>query len=169
MKVRARTLDTRWALLAIVLLAAVARVVAVGSRLHVDDAYTWLVASQPNAHAFLRQLAATENTPPLSYLLLTPLPINDPVWLRLPAAIAGILMCVAPYLALRRSLGTPVALLAALGVAASPFLITYSDLARGFMLEDLALLIALWSVLALGERESRRGWVVFVVAGVVAL
>ena len=38
---------------------------AIGSRLHVDDAYTWLVASQPNAHAFLHQLAATENTPPL--------------------------------------------------------------------------------------------------------
>jgi 4-amino-4-deoxy-L-arabinose transferase-like glycosyltransferase len=156
-------------------LAGVARFAAIGSRLHVDDAYTWLVASQPNLHAFLHQLAATENTPPLSYLLLTPLPISSPVWLRLPATIAGILMCVVLYLALRRALGARVALLAALGVAASPFLITYSDLARGFMLEDLALLVALWAVLALGMREAaggrgeRRWWIAFVLAGIVAL
>src|SRR5947209_6821773 len=147
MKVGSRRVDARLALAGIVLLAAIARFMAIGSRLHVDDAYTWLVASQPTTHAFLHQLAATENTPLLSYLLLTPLPINDPVWLRLPAALAGILACVVLYLALRRPLGTRVALLAALGVAASPFLITYSDLARGFMLEDLALLVALWAVL----------------------
>lgn len=155
--------------LGIVLLAALIRLDAIGSRLHVDDAYSWLVASQPSAHAFLRQLAATENTPPLSYLLLMPLPGDQPAWLRLPAALAGVLMCVVVYLALRRPLGTRAALLAMLAVAVAPFLITDSDLARGFMLEDLALLVALWAVLALAERESRGWWAVFVVAGVVAL
>jgi 4-amino-4-deoxy-L-arabinose transferase-like glycosyltransferase len=169
MNIGSRRVNARVVLAGIVLLAAVARFMAIGSRLHVDDAYTWLVASQPNAHAFLRQLAATENTPLLSYLLLTPLPINDPVWLRLPAALCGILMCVAVYVALRRPLGTRTALLAALGVAVSPFLITDSDLARGFMLEDLALLVALWAVLALSERETRGRWSAFVLAGVVAL
>jgi hypothetical protein len=164
-----RSLDFRLALAAIVLLALVVRLVAIDSRLHVDDAYTWLVARQPTPAAFLRQLAATENTPPLWYLLLTPLPIDHVVWLRLPAALAGTALAPVLALALRRRLGDPAALLAALAVAVAPFLITDSDLARGFMLEDLALLVALWSVLELREQITRRWSVTFVVAGVVAI
>ncbi len=153
----------------VVVLGIAVRAVAIDSRLHVDDAYTWLVASQPSAHAFLRQLAATENTPPLSYLLLTPLPIAHPVVLRAPAVICGVLMSLVLYGALRPPLGARIALLAALGVAVSPFLITYSDLARGFMLEDVALLLALWALIRLAESES-TGWsVIFVLAGAVAL
>jgi hypothetical protein len=162
-------LDARLLLGGIVLLAIAVRLAAIGSRLHVDDAYSWLVASQPGPHAFLRQLAATENTPPLSYLLLTPLPIDHPVWLRLPSLVAGVLICVVLYCAIRGPLGRRVALLAALAAAVSPFLITDSDLARGFMLEDLALLVALWAVLKLSEQESASWWVAFVVAGVIAL
>jgi lipoprotein signal peptidase len=174
----------------IVLFAFVLRMDAIGSRLHVDDAYTWLVVSQPSAHAFLRQLAATENTPPLSYLLLTPLPVNDPVWLRLPAAVAGTLMCVATYWVTRELLrplegamarwvpmapgpgaAHAAALLAALAVAVDPFLITDSDLARGFMLKDLALLVALAAILRLARAKSRswRWSAACVCAGAVAL
>lgn len=153
----------------IVLLAAAVRLMAIGSRLHVDDAYTWLVASQPGAHAFLRQLAATENTPLLSYLLLTPLPIDHPAWLRAPAAVCGVLMCVALYYGLRRPLGARVSLLAALVLAVSPYLISYSDLARGFMLEDVELLVALWAVIELVERPSTKWLVILFVAGTAAL
>jgi hypothetical protein len=158
-------------LAAVVLLAIAVRAGALGARLHVDDAYTWLVASQPSPHAFLRQLAATENTPLLSYLLLTPLPIDHPAVLRAPAAICGVLMCVVLYAALRRPLGVRIALLAALGVAVAPFLVTYSDLARGFMLEDVALLFALWAAIRLTDSapESAKWSIVFVLAGVVAL
>lgn len=163
------SVDWRLALGSVLLLAAAVRFAAIGSRLHVDDAYTWLVASQPSPHAFLRQLAASENTPPLFYLLLAPLPINDPAWLRLPSALAGVLMVVVVYGAFRRSLGIRVSLLAALAVAVSPFLITDSDLARGFMLEDLALLVALGAVLRLGEAESRKWWAVFLLASITAI
>ncbi len=161
--------DPRVLLAGIVLLAIAVRLAAIGSRIHVDDAYSWLVASQPSPHAFLRQLAASENTPPLFYLLLTALPIDHVFWLRLPALLPGIVMSPALYLALRRSLGDAAALLSALAVAVSPFLISYSDLARGFMLADLALLVALWAVLRLAEQESTRWWIVFVVAGVIAV
>jgi hypothetical protein len=161
--------DFRLVLVAIVLLALVVRLLAIDSRLHVDDAYTWLVARQPTPSAFLRQLAATENTPPLWYLLLTPLPIDHVFWLRLPAVLAGTALAPVLALALRRALGAPAALLAALGVAVDPFLITDSDLARGFMLEDLALLVALWAVLHVRERITRRWTVTFVLAGVVAV
>ena len=162
-------IDYRLVLGAIVLLALVVRLVAIDSRPHVDDAYTWLVARQPTPAAFLRQLAATENTPPLWYLLVSPLPIDHMFWLRAPAVLAGTLMCPMLALALRRPLGDRVSLLAALGVAVDPFLITDSDLARGFMLEDLALLVALWAVLRLRERITTRWALTFLVAGMVAI
>jgi len=159
----------RVALGGIVLLAVATRLAAIGGRLHADDAYSWLVASQPSPHAFLRQLAGAENTPLLSYLLLSPLPIDQPVWLRLPAAVAGSLLPLVLFLAVRRAIGTRASLIAALAVAVAPFLITYSNLARGFMLQDLAELVALWAVLALAEESRARWWAAFVLAGVVAL
>lgn len=166
---RLASIDPSWVLGAIVLLALAVRLAAIGTRLNNDDAYSWWVASAPSPHGFLSRLAASENTPPLFYVLLTPLPIDHPAWLRSPAALAGVLMCVALYCALRGPFGARAALLAALAVAVAPFLITDSNLGRGFTLEDLALLVALWAVLRLGERASRRWWIAFVLAAVVAL
>jgi 4-amino-4-deoxy-L-arabinose transferase-like glycosyltransferase len=155
--------------LGVVAIAVAVRAVAVGSRLHNDDAYSWYVATAPGARLFLSRLAASENTPPLFYLLLSLVPGSGAGWLRLPAALPGVLMCGVVYLALRRRLGESTALLAALLVAVDPFLITYSDLARGFMLGDLALLGALWALLSLGERETRARWVAFIACGVAAV
>lgn len=76
---------------------------------------------------------------------------------------------MAIYVIVRSRLGRPTALLAALGVAVSPYLITYSGLARGFMLADLALLVALGALLALAERETRTRWAMFIAAGAVAV
>jgi uncharacterized membrane protein len=167
--IRAALADERVLLGAIVLLATAIRFIAIGTTLSVDDGYSYLVGSAPDAHAFLARLAGSENTPPLFYLLLTPLPIGQPGWLRVPAAVPGALQCLVLYLALRRPLGVRVALLAALGVAVAPFLISYSDLTRGFMLEDLALLVALWAMLRLSEQDRPRWWAVYLTAGVVAM
>ncbi len=150
-------------------LAVATRLAGIGSRLSVDDAYSWLAASSPNAHVFLARLADSENTPPLIYLLLMLLPSFGPAWLRVPAAIPGVLMCLALYLGLRPRLGARASLLAALGVAVSPYLITYSNLARGFMLADLALLLAIWCILSLGEHETIAKWVTFFIAGSIAV
>ena len=78
-------------------------------------------------------------------------------------------MCLAVYLVLRPRLGSRVGLLAALVVAVDPYLITYSNLARGFMLADLALLVCVGMVLSLGERETPARWAAFVGAGAVAV
>lgn len=156
------------ALVAIVGLAVVVRAGALGSRLHVDDAYSWWVASSSSAGVFLHRLAATENTPPLFYLLLMPFTGGGPAVLRLPAAVPGVLVCIVSFYAIRPRLGTSIALTTALGLAVAPFLVTYSDLARGFMLADVALLCQLWALLALGEQEQRRRWACFVAAGVIA-
>jgi uncharacterized membrane protein len=167
--VRALVASENLVLVGVLVLAAAVRLVAIGSNLSIDDGYSWLVGSSPSAHAFLHRLAASENTPPLFYLLLEPLPIGHPAWLRIPAAIPGILMSPVLYYALRRPLGARVALLAALGIAVAPLLVTYSNLARGFMLEDLALLVALWATLRLVCGGSSRWWGAYLVAGVVAV
>ncbi len=166
--IRAR-LDWRWGLGAILLLAVALRVAAIGSPISLDDGYSFLVGSAPSPHAFLERLARSENTPPLFYLLLTPLPIEHPGWLRLPAAVPGALVCVVLFAALRRPLGTRVALLATLATAVSPFLVTYSNLARGFMLEDVALLLALWAMLRLIDGATPRWWLLYLAAGVIAV
>lgn len=160
--------DHRLVLAAVVVLAIVLRFVDIGARLAIDDAYSYLVASA-GPHHFLAQLAMTENTPPLFYLLLGPLPLEHEAWLRVPSAVAGTLMCVVLYCALRKPCGERVALLAALATAVSPFLVTYSNLARGFMVEDLALLVGLWAMLKLSERDSRRWWLIYGLVAILAL
>lgn len=67
----------------IALVGLVLRLVDAGARINDDEGYSWLVASAPSAGAFLSRLARFENTPPLFYLLLTPLPLSSEVWLRL--------------------------------------------------------------------------------------
>jgi Dolichyl-phosphate-mannose-protein mannosyltransferase len=166
----ARSISLTWWLLAgIVALAAATRFAAIGSHLSIDDAYSWFAASSPNANVFLDRLADNENTPPLIYLVVMAMPGSSPAWLRVPAAIPGVLICVALFLALRPRLGDGPSLLAALGVAVAPYLITYSNVARGFMLSDLALIVALWCLLSLAERETRGKWVGFFLAGTVAV
>lgn len=161
--------DWRLALGAIVLLAVLLRIAAIDSHISLDDGYSYLVGSAPSPHAFLERLAQSENTPPLFYLLLTPLPIGHPAWLRLPAALPGVLVCLVLFALLRRPLGTRVALLAALATAVSPFLVTYSNLARGFMLEDVLLLLALWAMTRLADGASPRWWALYLAAGTLAV
>jgi hypothetical protein len=154
---------------AIVLLGLAARSVGLGSRLSVDEAYTWLVATAPSAHAFTQRLAASENSPPLFYLLVAAMPGTSPAWLRVPAVIPGIALCLVMFALIRTRLGSRAALLGALIVVADPYLITYADLARGFMLADLALLVCLWLLLRLADEPSPAKWACFVVAAIVAV
>jgi 4-amino-4-deoxy-L-arabinose transferase-like glycosyltransferase len=109
--------------------------------------------------------------PPLFYLLLTPLPLGHTAWLRVPAAIPGALIPLALYAALRRPFGNRVALLAAAIAAVAPFAVSYSDYARGFMLEGLACIVALGAMLRLADGASPgwRWWLLYLVAAVVAL
>jgi hypothetical protein len=162
-------IDARFLFAGILVLAVGLRLVAIGQHWGTDDGYSWLVASSPSAHVFLARLAAYENTPPLSYLVLSLMPTGHSAWILLPAAVAGILACAVVYYALRRPFGSEAALLAALGLAVAPFHVSFSNLSRGFMLADLALLVAIWAVLALSRRESPRWWGIYLLAGVIAM
>jgi hypothetical protein len=127
------------------------------------------VGSAPSASVFLDRLAGYENTPPLFYLLLTPLPLDDEVWIRLPALIAGTASVAVLYAAVRPLLGTPAALLSALGLAAAPYFIQFSNYSRGFTLATLGLLLALWAVARLALGGRRRWWWLYAAGAVLAL
>ena len=140
-----------------------------GDRLSEDEGFSWIVASAPSADAFLDRLAAYENTPPLFYLLLTPLPLDDEHWLRLPSFVASVLSVPVLYAATRPLIGTRGALLAALGLAVAPYAINWSNFSRGFMLANLGLLICLWAVVRLGDGANRRWWWVYAGGAVLAI
>jgi hypothetical protein len=166
---RAVVADRRVLLGAIVLLAAACRVVGLGDRLTADEGYSWLVASAPNAGAFLERLAMYENTPPLFYVLLAPLPLDDEVWIRLPAVVAGVAAVPVLYAIVRPLVGTRAALLAALGLAVAPLHVSFSNYSRGFMLAGLGTLLALWAVARLAERAPRRWWWLYALGAALAV
>ncbi len=131
-------------LLAIIVLAGLGlRLVDAGTRINTDEGYSWLVASAPSAGSFLNRLARFENTPPLFYLLLAPLPLNSEFWLRLPSIVAGTLSIPVLYVLVRPLLGLRAALLSALGLAVAPFAVSFADFSRGFMVAGLGILVAL--------------------------
>jgi len=161
--------DRRTLLAGIVLLAILVRLAGVGDRLSEDEGFSWLVASAPDLDTFLDRLAAYENTPPLFYVLLAPLPLDDEHWLRLPSLVASVACVPVLYLAVRPLLGTRAALLAALGLAVAPYAVNWSNFSRGFMLANLGLLIALWAVVRLAGEGGRRWWWVYAGGALLAI
>jgi hypothetical protein len=154
----------RWTLDAgAILLGALAlRLVAIGNRLSPDEGYTWLVSSAHGAGSFLDRLAAFENTPPLYYLLASPLPDHGEAWLRLPSVLAGVGCVAALYWGVVELAGRRAALLSAAALAVAPYAVSYSDFARGFVLADLGLVVALAAAV-------RRRWWIYAVGAAVAL
>jgi hypothetical protein len=163
------TARRRLLLLGILALAVVVRLAGIGDRLSDAEGYSWLVASAPNASAFFDRLAAYENTPPLFYALLAPLPLDDEAWLRLPALLPALACIPVAYCLVRPLLGTRVALLTALAVAVAPFHVSYSNYSRGFMLAALGLLLAAWAVARLAEGRQARWWWLYLAGATLAL
>jgi 4-amino-4-deoxy-L-arabinose transferase-like glycosyltransferase len=167
----ARLRDRRVLLAGIVLLALACRLAGIGDRLSADEGYSWLVGNAVDPGDFRDLLAAYENTPPLFYLLLLPLPLHDDeVWLRLPSLIAGVAAVPVLYAAVRALLDTRAALLSALALAVAPYAVSFSNYARGFSLATLGLLVALWAAARLATGgPGRTWWWVYAVGAVAAL
>src|SRR5436305_2657778 len=144
---------------AMVLAALALRLIAIGDTLSHDEGYTWLVASAHGPGVFFNRLFAYENTPPLYYLLTWPLPDVGEAWLRIVSVIAGVGCVCAVWWVASGTLSRPyrenvplAAAIAAAAIAVAPFAVSYSDYARGFILSDLFLLIAL------GAALRKRWW-----------
>src|SRR4051794_14472194 len=142
--------------------ALVLRLIAVGDTLSHDEGYTWLVASSGGPATFFDRLGAYENTPPLYYLLTWPLPNVGVAWLRIVSVLAGVGCVAAVWWVVRALASERAALLAAAALAVAPFAVSYSDYARGFILADLGLVIALGAAI-------RRNWWLYALGAAVAL
>ena len=154
----------------IVLLAAALRLAGIGDRLSADEGYSWLVASAGSLDVFLDRLAAYENTPPLFYALLAPLPLDDEAWLRLPSHLASVTCVPVLYAAVRPLLGERVALLSALALAVAPYHVSFANYSRSFMLASLGCLLALWAAARLAEgADERRWWALYAAGATVAV
>src|SRR3954452_16260428 len=158
------------AILGVLILGALGlRLLAIGDPLSHDEGYTWLVASAHGPGTFLDRLNAFENTPPLYYLLTWPLPNGGVAWLRLVSILAGVGCVGATYWATSEKL-TPhngvkfsfAPAFAAAALAVAPFAVSYSDYARGFLLADVGLLIALGA-------SFRRRWLLYTAGAAIAL
>ena len=160
--------DRRVLLAGILLLAFLSRLAGIGEPLTGDEGYTWLVSSAPTAGDFLERLANFENTPPLYYLLAAPLGDGE-VALRVPSLLAGTASVGVVYAIVRPLLGTSAALLSALALAALPEQAAYAAGARGFLLCELALLVALWAALRLAQGGRRRWWWLWTAGATAAL
>src|SRR3954468_13211329 len=166
----ARLGDRRVLLAGIVLLALACRLAGIGDRLSADEGYSWLVGNAVYPGDFRDLLAAYENTPPLYYLLLLPLPLHDDeVWLRLPSLIAGVAAVPVLYAAVRALLDTRAALLSALALAVAPYAVSFSNYARGFSLATLGLVVALWGAARLAKGGGPRWWWLYAAGAVGAL
>ncbi len=159
----------RFALVVIVAVAVGVRLVGLDARLSDAEGYSWLVASAPDVGEFFDRLADYENTPPLFYALLAPLPLDSEAWLRLPALVASVACVPVLYALVRPLLGTRVALLAAAGLAAAPFHVSYANYSRGFMLAAVGVLVAAWAVARLAQGRRARWWWLYAAGATVAL
>src|SRR3954451_23244372 len=142
--------------------ALVLRLIAVGDTLSHDEGYTWLVASSGAPGTFFDRLGAFENTPPLYYLLTWPLPNVGVAWLRIASVLAGVGCVAAVWWVVRALASQRAAVLAAAALAVAPFAVSYSDYARGFIVADLGLLIALGAAI-------RRNWWLYALGAAIAL
>jgi 4-amino-4-deoxy-L-arabinose transferase-like glycosyltransferase len=168
--VRRLATDHRILLGAIVALGLAVRLAGIGDTLSADEGYSWLVGSSGSWAQFLERLAAYENTPPLFYLLLTPLPLDDEVWLRLPSLLASLAAIPVLYAIVRDLLDSPRAgLIAALGLAVAPYAVSFSNYSRAFTLASLGLLLALWAAVRLARGGRRRWWLLYAAGAIVAL
>jgi 4-amino-4-deoxy-L-arabinose transferase-like glycosyltransferase len=128
-----------------------------------DETFTLAIVEQDSLGQLWDQVRLTESTPPLYYAVtwtwVQLVGDTGDAALRAPAAIAGVLCVPASYLAVRRFVGSRVALAVAALTAASPVLVSYSINARAYPLLVLLACLSLW---AMGEALERRGgrWLV---------
>ncbi|HEX4838328.1 MAG TPA: glycosyltransferase family 39 protein [Solirubrobacteraceae bacterium] len=158
---RMSVLSSWWPLVAVTVLAAVLRLVTLGSQsLWYDEAFTPVHVLRAGLGATLHNVVHTENTPPLWYVLewvISRVLGSGAVALRLLSALAGIATVPVAWALGCELAGRRAAIVAAALVASSPLLVWYSQEARAYGLFVLtASLAMLCFVRALHEPTVRR-------------
>jgi 4-amino-4-deoxy-L-arabinose transferase-like glycosyltransferase len=152
------------ALAGIVALGAALRFATLGDQsLWLDEAFTHRIATNPLGD-MLDLIRQGENTPPLYYALTwawCQIAGTGEAALRVPSALAGTATIPVAYLIGRQVATRMAGLLLAGLVAASPFLVWYSQEARAYSLVVLLVSVSLLFALRLDDSPTRRnlvGW-----------
>lgn len=149
---------------AALLVAALVRFHGLGARsLWTDEGSTWTAASLP-LHALLRRCVERDASPPLYYLLTSwCLRLgDDEAHLRLVSALASLALVWLTYRLARLALSRPLAALAAMLTALSPFQVMYAQEARTYTLVAALLTGATFAWARLMARPGPRAWGAFV-------
>jgi mannosyltransferase len=165
-----------WPLIALTLLAAPLRLATLGSQsLWYDEAFTPVHVLRAGLGATLHNVAHTENTPPLWYLLewaVTRVLGEGAVALRLLSALAGIATVPVAWAIGRELQGPPTRRAAFVGaafVATGPLFVWYSQEARAYGLFVLLVSLAFLCFLRALAEPTRRRMGAFALAAALAL
>ncbi len=138
-----------------------------------EEAYTASIVAHDTLSGVWHAVEATESTPPLFYVMtwlwVKLIGSHSEVALRTVSLIAGVLTIPVAFLAVRRFVGTRIAVVTAWICAVSPLLVRFSLYARSYGLLLLVSAMSLWAFGMVLERPSWRRWMLWTLAGVVCL
>jgi hypothetical protein len=135
--------------------------------LWIDETHSYEFASLPSLPLVLLNAAARDAYPPLYFLLLHCWMWlgSSEVWLRAFSVAAHLASIPMMYLVATRLLSRREGVIAAALLAVSPFHLAFAREVRMYPLVCLLALVSVWGMLAWVQDGSRRGWRVFVAAG----
>jgi hypothetical protein len=166
---------SKWALIvaAATVVGFALRVTLVDQSLLGDElASYWVVTRHSGLGGVLDVVHSdAEITPPLYFLLakLTTQIDATPAMMRLPSLLAGTASIPLTYLVGRRTVGAVAGAVAALLVAASPFMVYYSTEARGYGLMMFLLLLSTAALLRALDSGAIGWWVLYAGASCAAM
>lgn len=125
-----------------------------------DELFTYDIARRAALGDVVDGVLATEVNPPAYYLLawLTGKVLSAPEWARLPALIAGVGLVPLCSALAWRVFGQRAAIVCAVLVAVSPFVVYYGSEARSYAPAALCVASSTWFLLSALDRPSRWRW-----------
>ena len=152
------------------ILALAVRIPGLSQSLFGDELFTYDTAAVGSPQDLIHAVRTSEVSPPLFFFVVwLARRISDAqVWLRLPSLVCGVALIPVLYAVGRRLVGSTAALVGAGLAVLSPFLVWYSDEARGYALLALLVVGSTWALLVALERGGFGRWalVTVLVAGV---
>jgi mannosyltransferase len=167
-----RSAKNLWIGVALLTLVAVAvRIPGLRQSLFGDELFTYDTAAVGSVHDLFQAIRTTEVSPPLFFVIewLMRKVGDAQVWLRLPSLVCGVALIPVVYAVGRRLVGPTAALVGAGLAVLSPFLVWYSNEARGYALLALLVVASTWALLVALDRGGFWRWALVTVLVAAAL
>ncbi len=147
------------------LVALAVRIPGLSQSLFGDELFTYDTAAVGSLHDLVHAVRTTEVSPPLYFFVVwLARRVGDAqLWLRLPSLLCGVALIPVVYAVGRRLVGSTAALVGAGFATLSPFLVWYSNEARGYALLALLVVCSTWSLLVALERGGFWRWALLTV------